>query len=127
MVVFVLLFCLGCIAFHSPAGKGLGPWLSCLWCVHTTFPFGVLGSTWNLIVRVGSGSLPPFLITVIRKKMYNHVNTTFLYIKYSFQEYSVNGLVNVMMGESWELGLMHYLSLLSPQTEDTEILKIEGK
>ena len=59
--------------------------------------------------------------------MYNHVNSTFLYIKYSFQEYSVNGLVNVMMGESWKLGLMHYLSLLSPQTEDTEILKIEGK
>ena len=41
-------------ALWSPAGKGLSSWLSfvALNCVVVTFPFGILGQVWYLIVSI---------------------------------------------------------------------------
>ena len=41
-------------ALWSPAGKGLTSWLSfvVLNCVVVTFPFGILGQVWYLIVSI---------------------------------------------------------------------------
>ena len=41
-------------ALWSPAGKGLTSWLSfvVLNCVTVTFPFGILGQVWYLIVLI---------------------------------------------------------------------------
>ena len=41
-------------ALRSPAGKGLSSWLSfvVLNCVVVTFPFGILGQVWYLIVSI---------------------------------------------------------------------------
>ena len=41
-------------ALWSPAGKGLTSWLSfvVLICVVVTFPFGILGQVWYLIVSI---------------------------------------------------------------------------
>ena len=41
-------------ALWSPAGKGLNFWLSfvVLNCVVVTFPFGILGQVWYLIVLI---------------------------------------------------------------------------
>ena len=42
------------VAFWSPAGKGLTSWLSFLmfYCVFVTFPCGILGQVWYLIVLI---------------------------------------------------------------------------
>ena len=56
-------FCLVLICFHarlfvdalwSPAGKGLTSWLSFVMsnCGIVTFPFGILGQVWCLIVLI---------------------------------------------------------------------------
>ena len=53
--VFVLFSCLLIAALWSPAEKGLTSWLSCkegLNCVFDTFPCGVLGQIWCLIVSI---------------------------------------------------------------------------
>ena len=43
-----------CLIIWSPAGKGLTSWLSfvVLNCVVLTFPFGILGQVWYLIVSI---------------------------------------------------------------------------
>ena len=46
-----MLSCLFNAALWSPAGKGLTSWLSCVWCF-VTFPCGVLGRVWYLIVFI---------------------------------------------------------------------------
>ena len=48
-------------ALWSPAGKGLTPWLSFVTfnCVFVTFPYGILGQVWYLIVSIPD--LYPFL------------------------------------------------------------------
>ena len=53
-IVFVILWRLLIAAFWSPAGKGLTSWLSfeVLNCVVVTFPFGILGQVWYLIVSI---------------------------------------------------------------------------
>ena len=53
-IVFVMLSRLLIAALWSPAGKGLTSWLSfvVLNCVIVTFPFGILGQVWNLIVSI---------------------------------------------------------------------------
>ena len=52
---FFILSCLFHVALWSPAAKGLVPWLSCVWCFLVcffTFPYGVLGQVWDLIVLI---------------------------------------------------------------------------
>ena len=51
-VLSVMLSCLFIVALWSPAGKGLTSWLSCMLCYlcFATFPCGVLGQVWYLIV-----------------------------------------------------------------------------
>ena len=53
-IVFVMLPHLLIAALWSPAGKGLTSWLSfvVLNCVVLTFPFGILGQVWYLIVSI---------------------------------------------------------------------------
>ena len=53
-IVFVMLSLLLIATFWSPAGKGLTFWLSfvVLDCVVFTFPFGILGQVWYLIVSI---------------------------------------------------------------------------
>ena len=53
-IVFVMLSRLLIAASWSPAGKGLISWLSCVMldCVIVTFPFGILGQVWYLIVSI---------------------------------------------------------------------------
>ena len=50
--VFVMLLCLLIATLWSMAGKGLTPWLSfvVLGCVFVSFPCGILGQVWCLIV-----------------------------------------------------------------------------
>ena len=48
--VSVMLSYLFIAALWSPAGKGLTSWLSCMWCFLVTFPCGVLGQVWYLIL-----------------------------------------------------------------------------
>ena len=52
--LFVMLSCLVIAALWSPAGKGLTSWLSfvMLNCVFVTFPCGILGQVWYLIVSI---------------------------------------------------------------------------
>ena len=53
-LVFVTLSCLFIVALWSPAGKGLTSWLSSVMfnCVFVTFPCGILGQVWYLIVSI---------------------------------------------------------------------------
>ena len=53
-LVFVMLWGLFIAALLSPAGKGLTSWLSfgMFNCVFVTFPCGILGQVWYLIVSV---------------------------------------------------------------------------
>ena len=54
-LVFVLLLHTSVIdALWSPAGKGLTSWLSFVmsYCVFATFPCGILGQVWYLIVSI---------------------------------------------------------------------------
>ena len=60
--MFVIsVLCLLCFRAHlfidtvwSPAGKGLTSWLSFVMsnCVFVTFPCGILGQVWNLVVSI---------------------------------------------------------------------------
>ena len=51
-LVFAMLSCLFMAAMWSPAWKSLTSWLSFVmfYCVFVTFPCGILGQVWNLIV-----------------------------------------------------------------------------
>ena len=51
-LVFVMLLRLFISAVWSPARKGLNSWLLCVMfnCVFVTFPCGILGQVWHLIV-----------------------------------------------------------------------------
>ena len=53
-IVFVMFSRLLIAALWSPDGKGLTSWLSfvVLNCVSVTFPFGILGQDWYLIVSI---------------------------------------------------------------------------
>ena len=53
-IVFVMLSRLLIAALWSPAGQGLTSWLSfvVLNCAVVTFPFGILGQVWYLIVSI---------------------------------------------------------------------------
>ena len=53
-IVFVMLSRLLIADLWSPAGKWLTSWLSfvVLNCVIVTFPFGILGQAWYLIVSI---------------------------------------------------------------------------
>ena len=53
-IVFVMLLCLLIAVLWSPAGKGLTSWLLfvVLNCVVVTFPLGILGQVWYLIVSI---------------------------------------------------------------------------
>ena len=54
LYVFFMLSRLLIAALWSPAGKGLTSWLSfvVLICMFVTFPFGILGQVWYLIVLI---------------------------------------------------------------------------
>ena len=64
-IVVVRLSRLLIAAFWSPAGKRLTSWLSfmVLNCVIVTFPFGILGQVWYLIVSIPD--LCPFLTSIL--------------------------------------------------------------
>ena len=51
---FVILLRLFIAALWSPTGKGLTSWLSFVMfnCVFVTFPCGIFGMVWNLIVSI---------------------------------------------------------------------------
>ena len=53
-LVFVMLSRLFIVALWSPAGKRLTAWLSFVMfnCVFVTFPCGILGQVWYLIVWI---------------------------------------------------------------------------
>ena len=53
-IVFFMLSRLLIAALWSPAGKRLTSWLSfvVLICMFVTFPFGILGQVWYLIVLI---------------------------------------------------------------------------
>ena len=53
-LVFFVLWRLFISALWSPAGKGLTSWLLFVMfnCVFVTFPCGILGQVWNLIVSI---------------------------------------------------------------------------
>ena len=53
-IVLFMLSRLLIAALWSPAGRGLTSWLSCvvLNCVIVTFPYGILGQVWNLILSI---------------------------------------------------------------------------
>ena len=53
-LVFVMLSRLFIVALWSPAGKGLVHWLLFMMfnCVFATFPCGILGQVWYLIVSI---------------------------------------------------------------------------
>ena len=53
-LVFVMLSRVSIAALWSPAGKGLTSWLSFVmfYCVFVTFPCGILGQVWYLIVSI---------------------------------------------------------------------------
>ena len=53
-LVFVMLSRLFIVALWSPAGKGLTSWLSFVMfnCAFVTFPCGILGQVWYLIVSI---------------------------------------------------------------------------
>ena len=58
-LVFVMLSHLFIAALWSPAGKGLTSWLLFVMfnCVFVTFPCGILGQVWYLIVLIPAASL----------------------------------------------------------------------
>ena len=62
-LVFVMLSRLFIAALCSPAGKGLTSWLLFVMfnCTFVTFPCGILGQVWYLIVSIPD-LCPPFLL-----------------------------------------------------------------
>ena len=52
--LFVMLLCLFIAALWSPAWKGLTSWLSFVmcYCIFVTYPCGILGKVWYLIVSI---------------------------------------------------------------------------
>ena len=52
--VFFILYCMFIAALWSPAGKGLTSWLSFVMfgSVFVTFPCGILGQMWYLILSI---------------------------------------------------------------------------
>ena len=54
LIVFVMPLRLFIAALWSPAGKGLTSWLSFVmfYCVFVTFPCGIFGQVWYLIVSI---------------------------------------------------------------------------
>ena len=64
-IVFAMLSRLLIGALWSPAGKGLTSWLSfvALNCVVVTFPFGIPGQVWYLIVSIPD--ICPFLTFIL--------------------------------------------------------------
>ena len=61
-IIFVI--CLFIAALWSPAEKGLTSWFSCMCCflVLVTFPYGVLGQVWHLIVWIPDICLLPYFM-----------------------------------------------------------------
>ena len=53
-MLFVMLLCLIIAALWSPAWKGMTSWLSFVmfYCIFVTFPCGILGQVWYLIVSI---------------------------------------------------------------------------
>ena len=65
-IVFDMLPRVLIAALWSPAGKGLTSWLLfvVLNCVVVTFPFGILGQVWYLIVSIPDLCPLSYLLTV---------------------------------------------------------------
>ena len=60
-----MLSCLFIADLWSSAGTGLASWLSCMLCfiVFVTFPCGVLGQVWHLIVTIPDIYLLPNFVS----------------------------------------------------------------
>ena len=73
MHVFVMLLRLFITALWSPEGKGLTSWLFFVifFCDLVTFPFGILGQVWYLIVSIPD---PCFLSYFAMKYYYTKYN-----------------------------------------------------
>ena len=69
-------------ALWSPAGKGLTSWLLFVMfnCVFVTFPCGILGQVWYLIVSIPE-SLPHFLLCkhTVFYTMQNNLSNSFIW------------------------------------------------
>ena len=73
MFVFVMLSCLFLAALLSPAGKGL---ISCVFfvlcfsCVFVTFPYGVPGQVWFLMISIHDICLPIYFVVYSKTSHY---------------------------------------------------------
>ena len=76
--VFVMLSCLFNAALWSSAGKELTSWLLCVifYCIFVTFPCGVLGQVWYLIVSI------PDLCLLTYFNIYNGVGFALLILSH---------------------------------------------
>ena len=77
-LVFVMLSRLFIAALWSPTGKGLVSWLlfEVFYCVFVTFPCGILGQVWYLIISTTDLCLP-FLFFISIKAF---VHCCYLYL-----------------------------------------------
>ena len=81
-LVFVMLKRLFIAALWSPDGKGLTSWLSFVMfnCVFVTFPCGILGQVWYLIVSIPYVChLSSFPTIILIYKLNHHNNKSLLY------------------------------------------------
>ena len=69
-------------ALWSPAGKGLTSWspFVMFYCVFVTFPYGILGQVWYLIVSIPDlCSLFYFVLDYFNIDFFQHKNKTMVY------------------------------------------------
>ena len=85
--MFVMLSCLFIAALWSPAGKGLASWLSCVLCLlcFVTFPCGVLGQVWFLIVSI-------LIFAMVHNIFFYGADVT----GKSFKKYFSSNIVNIL-------------------------------
>ena len=70
--VFVMLSGLLIAALWSPAGKGLTSWLTCIcdgFLGFVTFPCGVLGQVWYLLVSISDICPLPYFVKQVFEKI----------------------------------------------------------
>ena len=85
IICVISVLCLLCFrarlfidALWSPAGKGLTSWLSFVMsnCVFVTFPCGILGQVWYLIVSIPGNCVFSYVSTEDNKDIVNIKATT---------------------------------------------------
>ena len=83
-LVFVMLSRLFIATLRSPEGKELTSWLLfVMFCDFVTFPFGILGQVWYLIVSIPD---PCCLSYILTNAMRQHMKHTMMKIALSFPD-----------------------------------------